>query len=69
MEPHPWRPLLFPWRDIRKRLLGLSEARVRRAAPSYARKLGRNWWREEEAIAALRSRMGKAGRPPKKTET
>ena len=51
------------------RLLGLSEARVRRAAPSYARKLGRNWWWEEDAIAALRERMGKAGRSPKKTET
>lgn len=49
------------------RLLGLSEARVRRAAPKYARKLGRNWWWEDDAIAALRSRMGRPGRPPRET--
>lgn len=45
------------------RLLGLSEQRVRQAAPKYAKKQGRNYWWTEKAIEALRERMGKTGRP------
>lgn len=44
-------------------LLGLSEQRVRQAAPKLAKKLGRNYWWDEKAIEALRERIGKAGRP------
>ena len=46
-------------------LLGLSEQRVRQAAPKYAEKLGRNYWWTDEAVEALRARIGKAGRPAK----
>lgn len=45
------------------KLLGLSEQRVRQAAPKYAKKQGRNYWWTEKAIESLRERMGKTGRP------
>lgn len=45
------------------KMLGLSEQRVRQAAPKYAKKQGRNYWWTEKAIESLRERMGKTGRP------
>lgn len=41
--------------------LGLSEQRVRQAAPLYATKYGRNWWWDDEAIKKLEERKGKLG--------
>ena len=45
------------------KLLGLSEQRVRQAAPKYAKKQGRNYWWTDKAIESLRERIGKTGRP------
>lgn len=41
--------------------LGLSDARVRRAAPLYAEKRGRDWWWTESAIRKLEERKGMRG--------
>lgn len=49
-------------------LLGLSEQRVRQAAPKYAKKQGRNYWWTEKSIEALRERIGKTGRPARSEE-
>lgn len=50
------------------KMLGLSEQRVRQAAPKYAKKQGRNYWWTEKAIESLRERMGKTGRPSNAAE-
>ena len=51
------------------KLLGLSEDRVRRAAPMYARKVGRNWWWTESAIRKLEGRKGMRGHRLKEGKT
>ena len=50
------------------KMLGLSEQRVRQAAPKYAKKQGRNYWWTDKAIESLRERMGKTGRPSNAAE-
>ena len=51
---------LYSIREAAERL-GLSEARLRRAAPLYAEKVGRDWLWDEEAIKAVESRKGMRG--------
>lgn len=41
---------------------GLSERRVRQAAPLYATKYGRNYWWDDEAVRKLKERIGKQGK-------
>ena len=48
--------------------LGISRRRVTQAAPLYAQRHGKVYWWDEEAVEALRSRLGKVGRPPRKDD-
>lgn len=43
------------------RIVGVSPARVRQAAPMFAEKHGRFWWWDEEGVKKLRERIGMRG--------
>lgn len=51
---------LYSTREAAERL-GLSEARLRRTAPLYATKVGRDWLWDDKAIQAVESRKGMRG--------
>lgn len=43
------------------RIVGVSPARVRQAAPMFAEKHGRFWWWNEDGVKKLRERIGMRG--------